>query len=230
MCHLSLGCQHKIQLLCRLFLKRCNVISGTLKSDPIFRGKRCTWLSRPVDNQSQREGRKIMLGRRLWPRRHHKAPFNRPLPKCPSSPPAHPHHLQRKTLHLHASGIWAPTSDLHNLQRNDRAIIRCACGVTTKEQVSSQDLLYRMKLDDLKKVSLTRRLRWHNHVERCHSWLKAEVQKLNPVGGCDSGRPKKTWSEVIRLDRLALGLTWTLPSEGNLGALHLCRQTGLWIN
>ena len=85
-----------------------------------------------------------------------------------------------------------------------------------------------MQLDDRKKVSLTRRPRWHNHVERSASWLKAEVQKLNPVGGRDSGRPKKTLSEVFRLDYLALGLTETYHYEGNLGLVHLemCRQTG----
>ena len=43
-------------------LKRCNVISSTLKPDPIFKGKRCNGLARPVDNQwqrSQREGRRL---------------------------------------------------------------------------------------------------------------------------------------------------------------------------
>ena len=50
--------------------------------------------------------------------------------------PSMSHHLQRKSLHLHA-----PTSsDLHNLQRNDRAMIRCVYSVNIKEQVSSQDL------------------------------------------------------------------------------------------
>ena len=44
---------------------RCNVISGILnmlKPDPILRGKRCTGLTRPVDNQWQRskwEGRRL---------------------------------------------------------------------------------------------------------------------------------------------------------------------------
>ena len=46
-------------------------------------------------------------------------------------------------------------SDLHRLQRSDRAMIHWMCGVTTKDQVSLQDLLERMQLDDLAKV-LTR--------------------------------------------------------------------------
>ena len=65
------------------------------------------------------------------------------------------------------------------------------CGVTAKDQVSSQDLLERMQHDDLANVLCTRQLRWRGHVERSDGWLK-KVQKLNPTGGCGRGRPKKT--------------------------------------
>ena len=84
--------------------------------------------------------------------------FNESMPSAHPNLPVISHHLQRKTLHLHASGTWVSTSfDLHNLQRNDRAMIRCVCNVTTtKRQVCSQDPLYRMQIDDLKKVPLTR--------------------------------------------------------------------------
>ena len=45
---------------------------------------------------------------------------------------------------LHANETWAPVlRDLHHLQRNDRAIIRWMCGVTTKDKVISQDRLER---------------------------------------------------------------------------------------
>ena len=129
-------------------LKRCNVISGTLKPDPIFKGKRCNGLARPVDNQwqrSRREGRRlrwchpsatlgtdypqvaavnslVAITRRLvsW------GQFNESMPSAHPNLPVISHHLLRKTLHLHASGTCVSTSfDLHNLQSNDRAIIRC---------------------------------------------------------------------------------------------------------
>ena len=46
---------------------------------------------------------------------------------------------------FHASETWAPTiSDSQCLQRNDWARIRWMCGVTTKDQVSSQELLERI--------------------------------------------------------------------------------------
>ena len=50
---------------------------------------------------------------------------------------------------LHASKTKAPKlSDLHRPQRSDLAMIHWMCNVTTKDQVSSQDLLERMP-DDL---------------------------------------------------------------------------------
>ena len=68
---------------------------------------------------------------------------------------------------LHTSEPRAPTSsDLRRLQRNDQAMICWIYGVTTKDQISSQDLLEKMQLDDLAKVLRTRRLRWHDHVEQ----------------------------------------------------------------
>ena len=67
---------------------------------------------------------------------------------------------------LVASETWAPTlSDLYRLQRNNRAMIRCIRGATTKDHINYQDLLGRM-LDDLAKVLHTHRLRWHGRVER----------------------------------------------------------------
>ena len=90
---------------------------------------------------------------------------------------------------LHASETWAPTlSDLHQLKRNDQAMICWMCSVTTKDQVSSQDLLERMQLDDLAKVLCTHQLRWHGRVECSDGWLK-KVQKLNPTGGHGRGHP-----------------------------------------
>ena len=84
------------------------------------------------------------------------------------------------------------------------------CGVTTKNQVSSQDILERMQLVDVAKVLRTRRLRWHGHEEHIDGWLE-KVQRLNPTGGRGQGRPKKTWTELIGKECLALGLAGNHP-------------------
>ena len=109
-------------------LKRCNVVSGTMKPDPIFRGKQCTVLARAVHNQSQRsqrEGRWLRLGHpsatlgtayprvaavNLMPSQEAGSHGANSMSPCPSAYPHIPlisHHIQRKTLPLHASGNWS---------------------------------------------------------------------------------------------------------------------------
>ena len=122
------------------------------------------------------------------------------------------HNSWVRSAMLHTSKTWTPTlSNLHLLQCNDWAMIRWMCRVTTKNQVSWQDLLERMQLDDLAKVLRTHRHRWHGHVEHSDGWLK-KVQKLNPTGGRGRSHPEKTWTEVIDTHRQVRGLTETHPS------------------
>ena len=65
---------------------------------------------------------------------------------------------------------------------------------------------------DLANVLHTRRQRSHRHVERGNGWLK-KFQKLNSTGGSGRGRPKKTWTEMINMYCLTLGVTATHPSD-----------------
>ena len=163
----------------------------------------------------------LILRWQLWTRYCHKVPccmgkFNELLPilaSCsfPITSRGRIYNLCARSAMFHISETSAPIlSDLHLLQRNDRAMIRWKCGVTTKNQVSSQDPMERMQLDDLAKVLRTHRHRWHGHVEQSDGWLK-KVQKLNPRGGNGHGHPKKTWTEVINMDHLAPGSNWDPP-------------------
>ena len=104
---------------------------------------------------------------------------------------------------LLTSGTWAPTSsDLHRLQHYDRTIIRWMCGVTTKDQVSSQELLKKMQLD------LTREGSPHPSTHmlwpcRTWWWLSEGRPATHRIGGGGRGHSKKIWSELIRQDCLA---------------------------
>ena len=40
-------------------------------------------------------------------------------------------------------------------------------------------------------------MRWFGHVERSTGWI-SEVRKLNVVAQKRSGRPRKSWDEVIK--------------------------------
>ena len=80
---------------------------------------------------------------------------------------------------------------LNRLRRNDRAMIRWICNVKAKDEVSSDSLLTKLGIQDLDVVLHTGRMRWFGHV----------VRKLNVVAQKRSGRPRKSWDEVIMTER-----------------------------
>ena len=180
--------------------KRCSGISVTLKSDPKFMYKRCTGRATPVDCRQMAEvtmGREKLQEEQsfcylrdcssrggcgelasMTTGCHDKSKLNELLTILTSS--LFPITSRRKVYNscvgsvmFYVSKTWDPTSsDLHRLQPNDRAMIRWICGVTTIDQVSSQDLLERMQLDYTEKVIHSRRLRQHGHVEHSDGWMK----------------------------------------------------------
>ena len=109
---------------------------------------------------------------------------------------------------LHAAETWAMMVDtLNSLRRNDRAMIHWICNVRAKDEVSSDSFLTKLGIQDLDVVLRTSRMRWFGHVERSTGWI-AEVRKLNVVAQKRSGRPRKSWDEVLENDRKKLG--WIL--------------------
>ena len=107
---------------------------------------------------------------------------------------------------LHAAETWAMKADtLNRLRRYDCAMIRWICNVKAKDEVSSVSLLTKLGIQDLYVVPRTGRMRWFGHVERSTGWI-SEVRKLNVVTEKRSGRPRKSWDEVIKNDRKKLGV------------------------
>ena len=119
---------------------------------------------------------------------------------------------------LHAAETWAMTVDTLNcLRRNDRAIIRWIYNVKANDEVSSDSLLSKLGLQDIDVVLHSSRTRWYGHVERSKGWI-AQVCKLNIVAQKRSGKPRKSWDEVLD-DRRKLGMDTADPqnrSEGDL--------------
>ena len=122
---------------------------------------------------------------------------------------------------LHAAETWAMKVDtLNRLRRNDRAMIRWICNVRVrwicnvraKDEVSSDSLLTKLGIQDLDVVLRTCRMRWFGHVERSKGWI-AEVRKLNVVAQKISGRPRKSWDEVLENDRKKLGMDSADPQN-----------------
>ena len=114
---------------------------------------------------------------------------------------------------LHAAETWAMKADtLNRLRRNDRAMIRWICNVKAKDEVSSDSLLTKLGIQDLDVVLRTGRMRWFGHVERSTGWI-SEVRKLNVVAQKRSGRPRKSWDEVIKNDRKKLDMDSADPQN-----------------
>ena len=55
-------------------------------------------------------------------------------------------------------------------------------------------------------------MRWFGHVESSTGWI-AEVRKLNVVAQKRSGRPRKSWDEVLENDRKKLGMDSADPQN-----------------
>ena len=69
----------------------------------------------------------------------------------------------------------------------------CPVGfVTSMDQVSLQDLLDKMQLDDLEKVLSTGWLRWHGYVKHSDGWLQ-KIKKLNLGGSCGHRKTGRKW-------------------------------------
>ena len=220
--------------------KKCSGIKGPLRPDPEFRCARCLGTARAIDEREVSEvevGNEKLevvpefcyLGDMLsagggcelaaitrckcsWGK------FRQLLPLLPN------HHLPLLTrgkvysscvrsVMLHAAETWAMKVDtLNRLRRNDRAMIRWICNVRAKDEVSSDSLLTKLGIQELDVVLRTSRMRWFGHVERSTGWI-AEVRKLNVVAQKRSGRPRKSWDEVLENDRKKLGMDSADPQN-----------------
>ena len=114
---------------------------------------------------------------------------------------------------LHAAETWdIKAVILNRLRRNDLAMICWICNVQAKDEVSSDSLLTKLGIQDLDVVLRTGRMRWFGHVERSTGSI-SEVCKLNVVAQKRSGRPRKSWDEVIKNDRKKLDMDSADPHQ-----------------
>ena len=118
-----------------------------------------------------------------------------------------------RSVMLHAAETWAMTeATLNRLRRNDRAMIRWICNVKANDEVSSDSLLSKLGLQDIDVVLRSSRMRWYGHVVRSKGWI-AQVRKLNIVAQKRSGKPRKSWDEVLLDDRKKLGMDTADPQN-----------------
>ena len=155
---------------------KCSFIVGTLNTNPTSRCKRCTGPAMPVDGRPMTE---VTMGREkpeVVPSiycpsdclssgcdfelasitRYHAAwcQFNESLPILTSRP--FPISCRGRVYNSFSRSEMphATSFDLHHLQHNDWTAIRWMSSVTTKDQVSLQDLLVRMQPNGVEDISI----------------------------------------------------------------------------
>ena len=85
------------------------------------------------------------------------------------------------------------------------------CNVKANE-VSPDSILLKLGLKDIDVVLHSNRMRWYGHVERSKRWI-AQVRKLNVVAQKRSGKPRKSWCEVLMGDNKKPGMDTADPQN-----------------
>src|SRR5580693_2274187 len=108
---------------------------------------------------------------------------------------------------LYGSETWALNRENEiKLETNEIKMVRWMVGTKSIERVRSKELRQRLGLEDMQSVLRKRRLRWLGHVERHEGeWIK-KCTELKITGQAGSGRPKKTWKEVVEKDMTEISL------------------------
>ena len=115
------------------------------------------------------------------------------------------------------NAAWAETWAMavatpNRLRHNDCAMICWICNVKANDEVSSDSLLSKLGLQAIDVVLRSSRMRWYGHAERSKGWI-AQVCKLNIVAQRRSGKPRKSWDEVLLDDRKKLGMDTADPQN-----------------
>ena len=107
---------------------------------------------------------------------------------------------------LHGIETWAPTApDLQRLRRNDRSMIRWICGVKPYDEISIDLLCARLGIQEVTAALRSKRLRWYGHVVRSSSCIKSVTNMEVPCSKA-RGRPRKTWSDCVKVDMNACSI------------------------
>ena len=119
---------------------------------------------------------------------------------------------------LHVSETWPLTkSNLQHLQRNDRAMIRQICNVRPQDIVTnrSNEVLARLRIEDLDLILKERRLHWYGHVEHSNGAVKIAFD-IQVDGKHGPGRPKMTWKLLTERDCREWKLLAINPHDRNM--------------
>jgi len=78
-------------------------------------------------------------------------------------------------------------------------MVRRTCSVEVKDRVPSKELREKVEIDDVILVQQQNKLGWYQHVLRREDtgWVK-KCMEYEVEGSRPTGRPKRTWREVVQ--------------------------------
>src|SRR5207248_9982261 len=119
-----------------------------------------------------------------------------------------------QSVMVYGSETWAmKVSNLQQLERTERTMVRWMCGVAMKDRKRLQDLLDCLNITGVAERVRRGRPRWFGHVE-CKSmqdWV-SRSRELSVEGVRGRGRGRKSWMECV---------------EDDMSRLHLKREDAL---
>ena len=118
---------------------------------------------------------------------------------------------------IYGAETWTTTNrEEERLNVNEMHMLRWSCGVTRKDRVPNKNIQGSLKVAEVRKKIMERRLMWYGHVERREEdhYLK-RVANMEIPGRRRRGRPKTRWRDSIRKDMEEVGLTPDIAQERN---------------
>ena len=116
---------------------------------------------------------------------------------------------------IYGAETWTTTKrGEERLNVNEMRMLRWSCGVTRKDRVPNKFIRGSLKVAEVRRKVMERRLTWYGHVERREEdhYLKRVVNMEIP-GRRRRGRPKTRWKDCVKRDMEEVGLTSDVAQE-----------------
>ena len=110
---------------------------------------------------------------------------------------------------IYGAETWATTKrEEERLNVNEMRMLRWSCGVTRKDRVPNKYIRGSLKITEVRKKIMERRLMWYGHVERREEdhYLK-RVANMEIPGKRRIRRPKTRCKDSVKRDMKEIGLT-----------------------
>ena len=118
---------------------------------------------------------------------------------------------------IYGAETWTTTKrEEERLNVNEMRMLRWSCGVTRKDRVPNKYIRGSLKVTEVRKKIMERRLMWYGHVERREEdhYLK-RVANMEIPGKRRIGRPKTRWKDSVKRDMKEIGLTAIVAQDRN---------------